>query len=385
MPRNNRGWTVIPMKIGAKKPALCWKAYQTRRPPDSYVRRWFNRPNRGIAVVFGQASQNLGSRDFDDLLAYGEWAAENPELASSLPTVETRRGRHVYFQFDPADMQEIRKSLGKPHGNGAIACGDGELRAGDGCYSLVPPSYLPPTNGLPEHTYRWLIPPDEMPIVDIRAAGLLKKRLVTERTEWDGGLQRVTEEMVVDGVISDEKVMFAVSSTLPTAPGQRHRQVFELCRALKADPRLAGLSPKELKPLIRVWHRLALPAISTKPFEETYADFISAWPSVKFAKGADPITDIWKQAMQRGLPAAALDYDGDEIRRLVALCRELQRTSGSEPFYLSCRTAAELLDVSHVQANRWLRVLIEDQVIQEVTKGNRNTGKASRYRYLAEF
>ena len=39
---------------------------------------------------------------------------------------------------------------------------------------------------------------------------------------------------------------------------------------------------------------------------------------------------------------------------LVGICRELQRRAGDAPFFLGCRTAAELLGVEHNTAARWL-------------------------------
>ncbi len=95
-----RGWSLIPMRMGdGKKPAYKWGPYQTKRADESQLWEWFgNSSSYGLAVVFGTVSGSLGARDFDEMDAYNRWAAENPELARTLPTVATNRGRHVYFR-----------------------------------------------------------------------------------------------------------------------------------------------------------------------------------------------------------------------------------------------------------------------------------------------
>ncbi len=82
------------------------------------------------------------------------------------------------------------------------------------------------------------------------------------------------------------------------------------------------------------------------------------------------------------IPEAAEVYDQSEVQRLVSLCRELQRSAGNNPFYLACRKAGELLGVGRDKAHRWLFLLMQDRLLEEVCKGDFKTGRASRYRYL---
>ena len=51
-----------------------------------------------VGVILGSVSGNLAWRDFDTMESYDAWAEAHPELAEMLPTVETSRGRHVYFR-----------------------------------------------------------------------------------------------------------------------------------------------------------------------------------------------------------------------------------------------------------------------------------------------
>jgi len=139
----------------------------------------------------------------------------------------------------------------------------------------------------------------------------------------------------------DQETERVVLETLPTGVGRRNRQVFELARTLKSIPLLADAPADDLQCYVRYWHRCGVErgVIGTEPFEETWIDFLQAWPKVKFPKGAEPMMVIFQRA-QRGSPCeAASQYEQDELRVLVALCRELQRASGDHPFFLGCRTA----------------------------------------------
>jgi len=131
---------------------------------------------------------------------------------------------------------------------------------------------------------------------------------------------------------------------------------------------------------VRRWHERALPIIGTKPFDETWADFVAAWPRVRFPKGQEPMTLIVQRADASPPPAVAERYDAPETRRLVAICRELQRASGDDPFFLSCRTAAELLGMDHATAWRRLEMLVADGVLLVVQVGTKH--RATRYRYV---
>ncbi len=154
------GFSVIP--LGENKcPAIRWKRYQTNRADERAIRRWFARERGGIAVIFGSISGGLASRDFDDLRGYELWARSNPRLAKLLPTVETNRGRHVYFTVGPDGEREFRMSISKPNSKGAVPCRNGELRIGVGCYSVLPPSRHP--SG---HIYRWISSFDSFPEIE---------------------------------------------------------------------------------------------------------------------------------------------------------------------------------------------------------------------------
>lgn len=398
---HRRGWSLIPIEPGTKKPACGeWKPYQTNRATESQLRQWFGKArDTAVAVILGEVSGGLVCRDFDTMASYNCWKDRHPDLAATLPTVATARGRHVYFVASDLGFRDF---------------GDGEYR-GNGHYCVLPPSLHP--HG---PAYTWLIPLPAGPLPrvdDVAGAGFLDTSNVTERTEDNGGLLRRTEAMGrVSSVVSvlsvtpdtkrdstcqkdeaacdptDDEVQLVIRDTLPSGSGRRNRQVFELARAIKAMPRLADAPVDDLEPFVRRWHQVGVAKglIATEPFEETWIDFLHAWPKVKFPKGAEPMVAIFEKAKAGPLPAAASRYESPGVRLLVALCRELQRVSGQNPFYLDCRTAARLLaaggvsDVSHVTAWRWLSLLVHDHVVDIAEKGDRGRRRASRYKYLGD-
>jgi hypothetical protein len=385
---HRRGWSIIPIAAGAKNPPkrFRWKPYQTRQPEESLLRQWFaNGTAGGIAVVLGDVS-DLVCRDFDTMGAYEQWVANHPDLAATLPTAATARGRHVYF----------RSSY-----RGYVDLGDGELRGDSGHYCLLPPSRHP--DGA---VYCWLIPlpAGQLPVVDdVRAAGFLDSGDDATESNRDNRAngadrrqQKTTEAIVresggcadlapIDPMRDFEAdVQKAIQETLPTGPGRRNRQVLELARALKAIPRLADVRDDDLVPYVRRWHELAKPVISTQAWEETLIDFFRAWPRVKFPRGTEPMVQIFERAQRGDVPKVALHFEQDKLRLLVALCRELQRASGDRPFFLACRTAGRLLDVNHATAWRWMFLLTRTGVIREEQKGDQATRRASRYRYLGD-
>lgn len=183
--------------------------------------------------------------------------------------------------------------------------------------------------------------------------------------------------------LATDAIERAIVESLPRGPGQRHKLVFELARGLKGIAALSDADPRDLRPYVQQWHKAALPVITTEHFEETWIDFLRAWPRVKFPKGVEPMTQIFARAKASELPDIATNYQQAELRMLVALCRELQRAAGDGPFYLSCRTAGRLLQVDHTTAWRWLWLLEQERVLNVAEKGSQSKRRASRYRYIA--
>lgn len=137
-----RGWSVIPLQPGDKRPLVPWEEYQYRRPAEAVVRSWFRRsPDAGVGIVTGLAS-GLVVLDVD--AAHGGEASLQRlvQAHGELPwTVEARTGgggRHLYFTHPG----------GVIHNRAGFRPGL-DLR-GDGGYVVAPPSVHP--SGRP---YTW--------------------------------------------------------------------------------------------------------------------------------------------------------------------------------------------------------------------------------------
>jgi hypothetical protein len=96
-----RGWSIIPIRPGDKRPLARWEEFQHRHPTETEVGVWFYRcPEAGIGIVTGAIS-GLVVIDVD-VGHGGDESVERLEREHGhLPgTVECRTGgggRHLYF------------------------------------------------------------------------------------------------------------------------------------------------------------------------------------------------------------------------------------------------------------------------------------------------
>ena len=86
------------------------------------------------------------------------------------------------------------------------------------------------------------------------------------------------------------------------------------------------------------------------------------------------MTAILERARAADPPTVATQYGSDEIRLLVALCRELQREVDDGPFYLATTTVAKLFGLRDSKGNwnrmrawRWLQGLVPADAAVSVT------------------
>ena len=184
--------------------------------------------------------------------------------------------------------------------------------------------------------------------------------------------------------VTKTAVQKAIQATLPTGRGQRNRKLFALAVALKQVDGL-DTSSASLRAIVRAWHALALPVIGTKDFNESLTDFVIAW---KRAKAPISMQAVVAEARRIPTPLAGLRYDEEPMRLLVALCACLQQARPSQPFFLSTRDAAKLLDTNPMDAWRMLQVLLFDSVLEQVKPGRlgrtRSESRAAEFRYIGQ-
>lgn len=375
---HKRGWNIIPIGF-EKKPqrGFSWILFQTKRVTEDDLQNWFgNGKVRNLAVVVGEVSGGLTVLDFDSMDLYAQWKSKNTALAESLPTVKTSRGMHVYFR------SELKKS--KQYNRIDLIAANK--------YVLLPPSLHPDNKTI----YEWVIPPNgELPEHNPHTWGLDKLTEDIEDTEDIEEIEAINIHVDKCTYLSDflkknnfnekisEKIIEAIVHTLPKTKGERNqKKLFYFCRWLKGILELAELPVKELRPIVQEWHQKALPVIGTKPFVTTWADFTYGWLKVKWPKG----TEILKKAVDNAHKAndilpEAKEYDKKEVQLLVRVCYELQKLQGEEPFWIACRDAGGIVGVSHKTANKYLHMLVADEILEVAKK--HTTTEATRYKYVA--
>ncbi len=130
-----RGWSVLPLRRGDKRPLIAWETLQQTRADPATLTRWFARwPDANIGIVTGEIS-NLIVLDVDPKHGGDDSLAELERRFEKLPdSVEAHTGgggRHLYFTH-PGGFVPNRAGLAQ-----------GIDRRGDGGYVVAPPSLHP--------------------------------------------------------------------------------------------------------------------------------------------------------------------------------------------------------------------------------------------------
>jgi hypothetical protein len=175
----------------------------------------------------------------------------------------------------------------------------------------------------------------------------------------------------------------AVQLALPDKAHQNNDRLFTLARAVKTlEIQSEKFTPAQLRDVFSRWFTRAMDFLRPEQTRDEYmTQFLNAYASAKIPLGEGIITQAWKQAQEKPLPPEAVDnFEDQNLRLVVALCRELQIMAGLEPFYLSARTVQRLFKLeSHATAARWLRSLCVLKILDETEKGR--GVRASRYRF----
>ena len=153
-----RGFSIIPIIEGTKKPLVKWEMYQKQRATKEQIIEWWTKtPNANIGIVTGEIS-DLFVIDIDTEEGFKNLEGIIPD-ALVLPTVQTPRGgQHLYFSY--------------PVGSG-VTIGVNKIPGtdfrGNGGFVVAPPS----VNGTGK-PYSWLIPLGDAQLMPPPAAYITK-------------------------------------------------------------------------------------------------------------------------------------------------------------------------------------------------------------------
>lgn len=124
-----RGWSVIPLQVKDKRPALTtWLEYQTTPASEAQIREWWQlMPDANVGLVTGQVSGIIVlDVDGDD----GRQSLGKFELPTTL-TSSTGKGNHYLFGYPGHETRNFARKL------------PGLDLRGDGGYIVAPPSIHP--------------------------------------------------------------------------------------------------------------------------------------------------------------------------------------------------------------------------------------------------
>jgi len=156
-----RGWSVLPLRHGDKRPLIRWETLQQARADAAAVAQWFAQwPDANVGIVTGEIS-NLIVLDVDPKHGGDHSLAELERRFGALPeTVEAHTGgggRHLYFTH-PGGFVPNRAGLTQGidlRGDGGYVVAPPSLHPGGQLYAWTPG--LSPEEMAPAPLPRWLL------------------------------------------------------------------------------------------------------------------------------------------------------------------------------------------------------------------------------------
>lgn len=340
-----------------------------------------------IGVVLGAKSGHLCALDVDLDELIEPFIAANPWLNNTLQT-HGARGRVFWFRMRgnyPPSTKKLKKRSGEDCGefrcNGSYSIIHGIHPIGKAYESV----HLAKPVTVDFASIVWPTHVSNPPRLDsqLPATGSMIQR--DGATELQSDRETDVTDAIIVGVCCVVSVEDAVNLALASKVHQNNDRLFTLARAVKSLELKSGkLTPTQLRDVFARWHQRSAEFLRPEQSRDAYLiEFMNAYASAKIPIGQGVIEQAWKAVQERPLPAIAIaTFEDHGMRLVIALCEELQRIAGVEPFYLSARTVQRLLkQQSHVAAARLLRSLCVQEILLVAEQGS--GVRASRYRYAA--
>ena len=357
-------------------------AATTAREVEAWTARW---PWCGFGVLTGRPSGvvvlDVDPRNGGDA-ALAELVAEHGELPATVEATTGGGGRHLYFRHPGGTVD-----------NGTV--GPGLDVKADGGFVVLAGS--PHASGA---RYRWRDGrgPDQVEVAKLPGWLLRrmseKKQKCPEVLEGQPSPSSPTSDASAASPEADRllaalpaDVAEAVRDSVPKAPGTRNqRAVHRLARYMAGM--FPGSDPADHEAVVRAWHALSLPTMTTGDFDVSYADFLYALPRVTHPLrpgGGGKLEAAADRAMGAADPPEAAAFDSPGCRFLVRLFRELTPLWPDGVVPMPQSVAGRLLrragfDCDDRTAGRWLGLLEVRKVIERVAEHTASTGR--RFHYL---
>ena len=370
------GWSVIPLNVGHKRTSQRWTRWQKELPPCEWIaQQWPPGSRRNVGVVCGAVSGGLVVRDWDDAEAYETWRGAHPELATTIPTVETRRGRHQY----------VLASDGR---TGSLTFSDGELK-GDGCYVVVAGSSVSRDRSgaqIEPHVYRWTVPltitdgKPILPVLDLAESGLIPDVSCVLHSHLTQHPQHPHAGGPGVG-LGDSAVAALVERHSITGKGQRNNSLWRLALDVKARVRVPDDDLAEQ--VLRAWLACNRKHCGTSDWLANWEEFRSMLNRASDGKAF--LSRVGVVFERTEVPEVMRGHrGGDKLDRIIRVLVAADVVSGGESFFMSVRDMASIAgDVSpptarsgarHLVALGWLRL------VRAGTRGQR--GRANEYQLV---
>ncbi len=164
-----------------------------------------------------------------------------------------------------------------------------------------------------------------------------------------------------------DEIEAAITRCQPITVGVRQRAIFDLARRLRGIRSLQSVDPVGLRSIVEAWHRRALPVIGTKPFEDSWVDFLRAFPKVR-SPLIDVVVEVASGLDELPDPSICERYESPQCRRLIKLVVAFagKHADASGVFFMSCRSVAAAIGIGVTQAANYLFLLCEEALLERV-------------------
>jgi hypothetical protein len=170
---------------------------------------------------------------------------------------------------------------------------------------------------------------------------------------------------------------------LSLAAGINENCLFIFARAIKAFEITHNrrLSQAELQSAFSLWWSVAKPMLpADADFDEYRFDFEDTFAKTHAPLGANSLQEAIRRAESSPLPPQAERYTSAKLKRLVAVCYQLQLLQVSSPFWMSVRDGGEILGTMNLRnVSTMLAGLVRDGLLVMIEKGTRK--RATRFRF----
>ena len=183
-----------------------------------------------------------------------------------------------------------------------------------------------------------------------------------------------------------KRVWATVRRCLVTEPGTTNHQITALVTSLKNIPALADVPATNLLPAVHWWWERSAPHMKVKNWPANW----KRWQYLWLEWSEEETGAAWRArdyVLKNPLPDAAERYRKPAKRDLVGLCYAMQAEVGEGVWFISWRTAMDVLnsmghDVSLGTAGNWLRGLVRDEILIKPWQHERGSPWAQRYQLV---